>query len=391
MLILILTIAIFLIYLIAERIILDRWLNSTPLRISVTGTRGKSSVTRIIASILREHGKRVLAKTTGSEAKWILPDGTERDVKRRGVPSILEQKKLIKQAKNLKVDCIVSEIMSIHPGNHFIESQQILKPHIVVMTNVRLDHTDAMGNTLEQIASVFSQDFPEKAIVFIPENENFAIFSSAVERKSGQLFRVAPEISHRLKAYNFNSIKNEFGENIDLAYAVAKYLDIDDRVIARGIDKAKHDIGHLKIWKFSVENKKKNLYFVNGFAANDPQSTLNLIAKIKKDWSFSSQRIYGILNLRSDRAERTLQWIQFLQSDAGNIFSQLFICGPHAPIVRRKLKIGLAMKHHSPGKILEIISEIADDQSVIVGFGNIAGMGKKIIDYLNRIGVEYGV
>jgi len=283
LLILILTIVIFLLYLIAERIVLDRWLNSIPLRISVTGTRGKSSVTRIIASILREHGKKVLAKTTGSEAKWILPDGTERDVKRRGVPSILEQKKLIKQAKDLNVDCIVSEIMSIHPENHFVESQQILQPHIVVTTNVRLDHTDAMGNTLEQIASVFSQDVPEKAIVFISENEIFAIFSSAVERKSGQLFRVAPEISHRLKAYNFNSIKNEFGENIDLAYAVAKYLDIDDRVIANGISKANHDIGHLKIWEFYVENKKKNLYFVNGFAANDPQSTLNLIAKIKKD------------------------------------------------------------------------------------------------------------
>jgi poly-gamma-glutamate synthase PgsB/CapB len=259
------------------------------------------------------------------------------------------------------------------------------------MTNVRLDHTDAMGNTLEQIASVFSQDIPEKAIVFIPENENFTIFSSAVDRKNGQLFRVASEMSHRLKAYNFSSIKNEFSENIDLAYAVAKYLDIDDRVIAKGIDKAKHDIGHLKIWKFYVENKKKNLYFVNGFAANDPQSTLNLIAKIKEDLSFSSQRIYGFFNSRSDRAERTLQWIQFLQSDAGNIFSQLFICGPHAPIVRRKLKIGLAMKHHSPEKILEIISEIADDQSVIFGFGNIAGMGRKIIDDLNRIGVEYGV
>lgn len=378
-------------YLIRERIILNRWLNSIPLRITVTGTRGKSSVTRIIASILREHGKKVLAKTTGSEAKWILPDGTENEIKRRGIPSIIEQKKLLKQANRMKVDCIVSEIMSIHPENHFAESQQILKPHIVVMTNVRLDHTDAMGNSLEQIASVFSQDVPEKAIVFIPENENFAIFSSTVERKSGQLFRVAPEMSHRLKAYNFSSIKNEFGENIDLAYAVAKYLDIDDRVIANGIEKASHDMGHFKIWKFSVENKKKNFYFVNGFAANDPQSTVNLIAKIKEDMSFSSQRIYGILNLRSDRAERTLQWIQFLQSDAGNIFSQLFICGPHAPIVRRKLKIGLVMKHHSPEKILEIISEIADDQSVIFGFGNIAGMGRKIIDDLNRIGVEYGV
>jgi len=95
--------------------------------------------------------------------------------------------------------------------------------------------------------------------------------------------------------------------------------------------------------------------------------------------------------LRSDRAERTLQWIQFLKSDGGKIFSQIFIGGHHAAIIKRKLKNGFIIKDHSPEKIMETISEIADDQSVIFGFGNIAGMGKKIIDYLNRIGVEYGV
>lgn len=390
MLILILTISIILLYLIVERVRLNLWLNSIPLRISVTGTRGKSSVTRLIASMLREHGMKVLAKTTGSEASLILPDGVETEINRRGFPSILEQKKLIKHATDLKVDCIVSEIMSIHPENHFVESQQMVKPQIVVLTNVRHDHTDAMGTTLDQIASVFALDLPAKATVFIPETENYAILSATVEQKNGQLIRVASETSDSLKASGFVPMKNEFTENIDLTFAVGKYLNIDDSTIARGIEKARHDIGHLQIWKFQVDKNKKTCYLVNGFAANDPMSTLKVISKIKAERSLSAP-IIALLTLRPDRAERTMQWIQFLSSDAGKIFSQLFIQGRHAAIVTRKLKRGFVVKDHAPQKIMEIIFDQAADHSVIMGVGNIVGMGKAMVDYWKSIGVEYGV
>ncbi|MCH2454865.1 MAG: poly-gamma-glutamate synthase PgsB, partial [Idiomarina sp.] len=46
-----------------------RWLVSRiPVRVHVNGTRGKTSVTRLIAAGLRAGGKRVCAKTTGSAA-----------------------------------------------------------------------------------------------------------------------------------------------------------------------------------------------------------------------------------------------------------------------------------------------------------------------------------
>jgi len=48
-------------------------LSSIPLRISVSGTRGKTSVVRILARILQESGKVVLAKTTGTEGKIYSP------------------------------------------------------------------------------------------------------------------------------------------------------------------------------------------------------------------------------------------------------------------------------------------------------------------------------
>jgi len=157
-LILFLTILIFLLFLIIEKIQLIGWINAIPLRIAVTGSRGKSSVVRLLASILREDGIKVLAKTTGAEAKYILPDGSESEIQRRGFPSIIEQVKLLKKAARLKSDCIVAEVMSIHRENHYVESRQILKPHLVIITNVRQDHIDAMGKTKNEIAAVFCLD-----------------------------------------------------------------------------------------------------------------------------------------------------------------------------------------------------------------------------------------
>ena len=71
-------------YLWVETVRLRRWQEGIPLRVMVTGTRGKTSVARSLASVLREDGRKVLAKTTGSEAALLLPDGTERPLHRRG-------------------------------------------------------------------------------------------------------------------------------------------------------------------------------------------------------------------------------------------------------------------------------------------------------------------
>ena len=49
-----------------ESLVHRRCLSKIPYRIHVNGTRGKSSVTRLIAAGLREGGIRTCAKTTGT-------------------------------------------------------------------------------------------------------------------------------------------------------------------------------------------------------------------------------------------------------------------------------------------------------------------------------------
>ena len=149
--------------LVAERARLDRRRRAIPVLIAVTGTRGKSSVTRQLAAVLRQSGRRVLAKTTGSEAVLILPDGPEQRIRRRGLPSIIEQKRVVRLAARLHVDAAIVEVMSIHRENHLTEARRLLKPDLVVVTNFRVDHTAAVGDTREAVASALALDVPSGA------------------------------------------------------------------------------------------------------------------------------------------------------------------------------------------------------------------------------------
>ena len=69
-------------------------LNNIPLRIHVNGTRGKSSVTRLIAAGLREAGIKTYAKVTGTSPRVIDNRGIDRIIHRLRLPSIGEQVRL---------------------------------------------------------------------------------------------------------------------------------------------------------------------------------------------------------------------------------------------------------------------------------------------------------
>ena len=66
-------------------------LSGIPIRIHVNGTRGKSSVTRLIAAGLSAGGKRTFAKTTGTAPRVIDSKGIDRIIHRLRKPSIGEQ------------------------------------------------------------------------------------------------------------------------------------------------------------------------------------------------------------------------------------------------------------------------------------------------------------
>ncbi|MCD6346966.1 MAG: hypothetical protein J7L96_06035, partial [Bacteroidales bacterium] len=220
--------------LLVESEIHNRRLRAVPFRISVTGTRGKTTVVRMVAGILRQAGYTVLAKTTGTEAKYILPDGSEEPIKRIGLPNILEQKKLIKKAAELKVDYLVTEIMSIHPENHYAETHKLIKPHFTIITNFRQDHLDEVTQEHDMDSMYLNDVYPGSRVILHPEGkEKWRMrFLNKLNIKP-----IVPEVDPGLSDNKL--LANSFGESMDIA----------PETIKEGIEKAKMDRGSTRIYK----------------------------------------------------------------------------------------------------------------------------------------------
>src|SRR5436190_16708799 len=94
----------------------DSNLNRIPTRVLVNGIRGKSSITRLCAGALRGGGLLTVAKTTGTAARFITPDGEERPVVRKfGLANIVEQIGIVAEAVTFTPDALVVECMAVTP------------------------------------------------------------------------------------------------------------------------------------------------------------------------------------------------------------------------------------------------------------------------------------
>ncbi len=150
----------------AESLLIRCWRRSVPDRIVVMGTRGKSSVVRLIAAGLRAGGRRVLFKTTGSQALLGRPDGEERTVRRRSLPTPLEQRRTLHSARRAAVDALVVEAMSIRAESLHAEVAKILSPRIAVITCVRPDHL----RDLPDPVGAFAGSIPQGCSVVCPRD-----------------------------------------------------------------------------------------------------------------------------------------------------------------------------------------------------------------------------
>ena len=234
------------VYLLLERRAVARTAGRIPLRIAVTGTRGKSTVTRLIAATLRADGRSVLAKTTGSKAMMILPDGSEVEVVRRGLPTILEQKTILRRGSALGVQFLVSELMSVRPGVLAVESRRLIRPQVLVITNVRLDHREEMGKTRAEIARGLASAVPRGATVFVLEEEARPELERAASEAGARLIPVKSGPRRQPTPALRQAAGPWFDGDLALALAVSGHLGVPEETALRGIAGARPDFGSLR-------------------------------------------------------------------------------------------------------------------------------------------------
>jgi poly-gamma-glutamate synthase PgsB/CapB len=186
---------------------------------------------------------------------------------------------------------------------------------------------------------------------------------------------------------------HEFAENASLAIMVSSYLQIEKSTILHGIANVRPDPGVLQAWKLARGNK--NWIAINAFAANDPESTKTIIELVLSRLSHSKEKLVGIFNLREDRGDRTLQWIEAIANEGFNIFHRLLVFGSHphnsalARILLRYCGHLYRSKQTDPEVIMEHIYALEKDGAIVIGLGNYHGLGSKLVCYWKSIGTHY--
>jgi poly-gamma-glutamate synthase PgsB/CapB len=168
-------------------------LNSIPIRIHVNGTRGKSSLTRLIAGALREHGMKTYAKTTGTLPRMIMNDGREFPIYRPAGANIIEQLRIVSLAASRHADVLVVECMALQPILQSLTELKFIRATHGVITNARADHLDLMGPSERDVALALLGTTPRRGTLFTAERDYLDEFLSVCQDRETELYVVEPE------------------------------------------------------------------------------------------------------------------------------------------------------------------------------------------------------
>lgn len=362
-----------------------RNLRIIPVRVLVNGIRGKSSITRLCAGALRGGGLVTTAKTTGTAARFIHPDGTEEPVYRKfDIANVVEQIGIVRRAAAYRPDALVMECMAVLPDLQEINQSKLIQATIGVLCNVREDHLAEMGPTLDDVARSLCRSMPVGGVCVTAEVERLPILRLEAAKRNCELIAVDPEAVTDEEMRRFGWIT--FKENVAIALTVAALLNVDRGSALAGMWAAPPDPGVLRVHHYQAGRQR--LRFANVFAANDPASTLMNIDRLRGQGAIADP-LHVVINCRPDRTERNGQMGALIPKIAPE---RVVLIGEPT----RSARVAIPGDWH--GKVLDlggartakdvvrgIIDGIGPEAS-LVAIGNIHGQGELLIAELAKLG-----
>ncbi len=364
-----------------------RNLRSIRLRIHVNGTRGKSSVTRLIAAGLREAGVRTCAKTTGTLARFIMPDGRELPVFRPSKANVLEQLRIVAAAASQRADALVIECMALQPEYQWLCEDKFVRATHGVITNVRPDHLDVMGPDEYGVATALAGMTPQKGTLYTATQRHADVLKSAADDRGSKFVLVGDEARAQVSEADLAGFSyREHPDNVALALRVLEDVGVSREVALRGMWRAKPDPGAMT--EHHLDFFGRRLIFVNAFAANDPESTEQLWRMMIERHPEVTRRV-AVFNLRADRADRSRQlgeayarWPQaddaVLMGTGTYIFARSAVengCNGDSFVFAEDADVA---------EIFERIIELVDGPTLVMGMANIGGAGLDLVRFVRN-------
>ena len=346
---------------VVENTVLLRRMEHIPIRILVNGTRGKSSVTRMLVTALNGCGIRTFGKSTGSVARFILPDLSEEDVPRKRVKRIVhEHDMMFRKALEHECQAIVCECMAIREENQEIMGDKLVRPTVTIITNARVDHVDQMGSTEEETADVLIRSIGPSKDIFTADK----VVAEALKGRDGNVHLVESlqqEYEPYLQKFGFPV----YAENLSIVLEVCRTLGLPDEDVLESVVRTVPDFG----MRGNVD--VDGHVIVNGFASNDAESAKRLLGNLDMN------EVTVIYNNRSDREFR-LKMFADLFREAG--VTDLVTIGDNVNKCRRYFSKALGNDAVKEG-CGHPDADIGMSRHTVVCMGNIKGAGQALLDY----------
>ncbi len=374
-------------------------LDQLDVRVHVNGIRGKSTVTRLVAGVLRDGGFVTVAKTTGSAARVIERRGEETPIFRRGAATINEQIDVVAQHVDAEVEALVIECMAVRPLYQQYSQDYMVRSDITVITNVREDHQEEMGETLEQIADSLALTIPRNGILITAEDRPHLRdrLRERAEERGSRLIYADPRSVGDEDMRGFDYL--QFKENVAIGLTIARLLGIRRQVALQGMWKSVPDIGVVRLRWYDVLGKR--ILWVPLFAANDRESVVLTFETLQAQFPPGAP-VIGILNNRRDRGRRAELFAQMVPTDLSSYLDHVITFGAYEEQVSRTIvELGYpAERVHLLGEtvqptldqILATIAGLVDGpEGVLIGMVNIhTDQAELLIEYFQHLqGAEH--
>lgn len=339
-----------------------------PLRIHVNGTRGKTTVTRYIAALMRGLGRKTVAKTTGTEPLFIDLEGEEQPWPRRGGARVHELAVFIRRAARLGADVAVAECMAVEPVLQSIAERKLVRAHIGVITNVRTDHLEQMGSDLEQIARSLANTIPRGGVLVTGDERFYPLFSELAAPLGTKVVLATPGET--------DNGRGPRAENLAIARTVARLAGFSrEQIDAVSFDSESSSPGPVAV---PLPEPAMEGLFVDAWAVNDPESYAALIASDR----IPAGNIIPLFNHRSDRPLRTVVFARVFAAEPSP--ARLLVTGE--PGARRLFaKYGIAPSRIVPLPFppdARVIARAVEDidQPIVIGCGNARGVSDVLFE-----------
>lgn len=359
-------------------------LNKIPVRININGIRGKSTITRMVYSVLREDRIRVVGKTTGTDARMLywFTDKEYPVIRKPQGANIGEQRDIIRKVVKQCATALVNECMAVNPDYQITFQNDLVMANIGVIVNVMEDHMDVLGPTLQDVAQAFTATIPYNGKLVVMQDKYTKFFAKEARKRKTELIVVDKEKVPESYLRKFDYLV--FPDNVAITLGVAQALGIDQQTALQGMLNAPPDPGAVEI-KYFQANSTTNV-FVNAFAANEPQSTKAILNKVESyDYPYSKKIV--ILNCRSDRVDRTRQFVENFIAEVD--YDTLICTGKSTQMVTDKMQSQPNKRYlnleGAPFADIERTILKESQHALVFCVGNIHGPGGRIAEFIEGI------